>query len=93
MSGGDLCLIAAEKVLIPRRLQEKGARRVPLDFSGAIGGSRNSGLSRAAFDLGHMEMIQGDGQSPPNSFLLCLLTASMSKPFTSGRAKTFSAKA
>ena len=62
-------------------------------FSGTIGGSSHGRLSGAAFDLGHMKMIQSDGQSPPNSFLLCSLTASMSSPLTSGKARAFSAKA
>ena len=34
-----------------------------------------------------------DSQSPPNSFLLCSLTASMSRSLTSGKEKAFSAKA
>lgn len=62
-------------------------------LTGAIGGRCNSGLSCATLDLGYMEMIQSDSQSPPNAFLLCSLTASMSSPLTSGAAKAFSAKA
>lgn len=49
-------------------------------------------LSGAALDLGYMKMIQCDGQSPPNSVLLCSLTASISRPWTSGKARAFSTK-
>ena len=62
-------------------------------FAGAIGGSSHGRLSSAALDLGYMKMIQCDSHSPPNSILLCSLTASMSKPLTSGKARAFSAKA
>ena len=61
-------------------------------FAGAIGGSSHGRLSGAALDLGYMKMIQCDSQSPPNSFLLCSLTASMSRALTSGNVRAFSAK-
>ena len=58
-------------------------------FAGAIGGSSHSRLSGAALNPGHMKMIQCDSQSPPNSFLLCSLMASMSRPLTSVKANAF----
>ena len=61
-------------------------------FAGAIGGSSHRRLSSTSLDLGHMKMIECDSQAPPNSFLLCSLTASMSRPLTSGKARTFSTR-
>ena len=58
-------------------------------FAGAIGGSSHSRLSGAVLNPGRMKMIQCDSQSPPNSFLLCSLMASMSRPLTSVKANAF----
>ena len=58
-------------------------------FAGVIGGSSHSRLSGAALNPGHMKMIQCDSQSPPNSFLLCSLMSSMSRPLTSAKANAF----
>ena len=49
-------------------------------FPGATGRSSHGSLSGAALDPGHVKMIRSDRQSPPNSFLLCGLTASMRGP-------------
>ena len=63
-------------------------------FAGTIGGSSYGRLSGAALDLCHMKMIQCDGQDLLSySARLCSLTASISKPLTSGTARAFSAKA
>ena len=57
-------------------------------FTGTIGGRCDGGLSCAPLDLCCVEMVKSDCQSPPDCLAaLCVLTASITMPLTSGMEK------